>query len=63
MQSTNTFMNELATTCLKKKLLKLQFDVILARNVQNMRPVQNCTGFIFCTFHVHFVPLTIIFSY
>ena len=21
-------------------------------NVENMEPVQNCTGFIFCTFHV-----------
>ena len=26
-------------------------------NVQNMKSVQNCTGFIFCAFHVNFVLL------
>ena len=26
-------------------------NVIATGIVQNMKPVQNCTGFIFCTFH------------
>ena len=36
------------------KLTPYQFyipiDATLAENVQNMKPVQVCTGFIFCTF-------------
>ena len=36
-----------------KLLLKIHAIIIatLTRNVQNMKPVQNCTGFIFFTFH------------
>ena len=29
----------------------IRFDVTIAQNVQNMRPVQICTGFMFCTFN------------
>ena len=28
-----------------------RFDVTIAQNVQHIKPVQNCTGFIFCTFY------------
>ena len=27
------------------------YAVILAGNAQNMKPVQNCTGFLFCALH------------
>ena len=37
----------------KIDFLKCSFAVTFrfAVNVQNMKPVQNCTGFIYCTFH------------
>ena len=35
--------------------------VTQAGNVQNMKPVQNCIGFIFCTIYpvVHFIKMSI----
>ena len=44
----NTFKN--MQTCLKIKLLKMHMKVYFAGKVQDMKPVQNCTSFIF----VHF---------
>ena len=39
----------------ENKLLKMHvillFTVTLAGHLQNMKPAQNCTGFISCTFH------------
>ena len=50
----NTLKYEL-TTCLKNKLLNACNSFILLSKLQeivlNMKPVHNCTGFIFCTFH------------
>ena len=44
------------TTHLKHKGLGVyaidKFAVKHAGNVQNLKPVQNCTGFVFCIFHV-----------
>ena len=40
-------------TNLTDKLLKTSvfyIAVLMAGNVQNKKPVQNCTGFLFCTF-------------
>ena len=31
-----------------------QFAVTLEGNVNNLKPIHNCTGFIFCTFYTHF---------
>ena len=50
---------KILTPCLKKKMLKILLvdlllsnsTVTIAQNVQNMKPVQNCTDFIFCTFN------------
>ena len=52
---TNTFQNE--PTCLKDKPLKRDFIFKIVWNSQIMKPVQNCTGFIFCTFHILYVAI------
>ena len=54
MHYTNFFKNKL-TACLKYKLIEVHeignVFAIHVGNVQNMNPVQDCTGFIFYTFH------------
>ena len=51
---TNFFKNKL-TACLKDKLIEVhEIGIVLVThvgNVQNMKPVEECPGFIFYTFH------------
>ena len=54
---TNILKNDL-TKCFKKIFAcevcdRFYFAVTIAGNVQNMKPVQNCTGFIFCKLHAY----------
>ena len=55
MNFTNTFKNELIIVYLKTAGNACGHSILLNKNtiggnIQNMKPVQICTGFIFCSF-------------
>ena len=52
MRVTNMFKSKV-TSCLENEMQELDFSVIVAENVLNMKPVQICIYFIFCTFHAY----------
>ena len=50
MKFANTLRNKLTTSLESKCLLMFTFAFTFAGNVQNMKLVQNCTGFLICAF-------------